>query len=389
MMAFRNFPIGASVTIEELSTNPHQVLANLRDQEPVSWIPVIDGWLVTNRDLCVAVMRDAEVFTVDDPRFSTSQVVGPSMLSLDGSEHQRHREPFVDPFRPGAVRGPLAEWTRLRAAELAAEIAPLGRGDLRAGIAAPLSVEVMAHVLDLEGVGVTQLLGWYEAIVASVHEVTAGADVPKAGKLAFEALGAAVVSNLANSSFLALVQSGETLSTDEIVSNVAILLFGGIVTSESTTASVFQHLLGNPGVMAEVRADRSLIVNAVEESMRLEPAAAVVDRYTTRSVDLGNVSIGSGELVRVSLTAANRDPSEFPKPHLFDLHRENVLHHLAFARGPHACLGLHLARIEARAAIDAALDRLAGIRLDTDRIQEPEGLVFRAPASVEAVWDTR
>ncbi len=235
-MSSRIFPIGASVTIEALSTNPHQLLANLRDREPVSWVPVIDGWLVTSRDLCVAVMRDAETFTVDDPRFSTSQVVGPSMLSLDGPEHQRHREPFVHPFRPGAIRGSLTEWTRLRAAELAAEMAPFGRGDLRAGIAAPLSVEVMAHVLDLDGVEVTQLLGWYEAIVASVHEVTAGGNVPGEGKVAFEALHGAVVSNLANSSLLGLVTAGETLSTDEIVSNVAILLFGGIVTSESTTA---------------------------------------------------------------------------------------------------------------------------------------------------------
>ena len=78
--------------------DPHPLLDRLREPEPVSWLPVLDGWLVTRRDLALDVMRDAETFTVDDPRFSTAQVVGPSMLSLDGAEHARHRD---------AVRAPV------------------------------------------------------------------------------------------------------------------------------------------------------------------------------------------------------------------------------------------------------------------------------------------
>ncbi len=381
--------IGPSVTIEELSANPHLVLATLREQEPVSWIPAIDGWLVTRRNLCVAVMRGAETFTVDDPRFSTSVVIGPSMLSLDGPEHQRHREPFVDPFRPEAVRGHLVEWTRQRAAELTSEIASLGSGDLRAAIAAPLSVDVMARVLDLEGVGVTELLGWYEAIVASVHDVTAGGDVPEAGRAAFQSLHTAVTANMVDSALLASVQAGRTLSIDEIVSNVAVLLFGGIVTSESTTATVFQHLLRHPEALQEVRADRSLVASAVEEAMRLEPAATVVDRYATRPVELGGASISRGDLVRVSLAAANRDPALFADPNRFDVLRENAQQHLAFARGPHACLGIHLARVEARAAVGAVLDQLPDLGPGLDPMQETDGLIFRAPPTVHARWTVR
>ena len=97
------FPLGASVTLEALDVDPYPVLAELRAHEPVSWVPVLAGWLVTRRDLCIAVMRDAGRFTVDDPRFSTAQVVGPSMLSLDGDEHRRHRDPFAAAFL--AARG--------------------------------------------------------------------------------------------------------------------------------------------------------------------------------------------------------------------------------------------------------------------------------------------
>ena len=274
-MTRREFPIGASITIEELATNPHPVLAKLRKREPVSWIPVFNGWMVTRRDLCIAVMRDAERFTVDDPRFSTGQVIGPSMLSLDGIEHKRHREPFVDPFRSAEVRVRFSDWARSRAQQLVSEIAPLGSADLRTSIAAPLSVEVTNHPLDLIGVGVAELLGWYEEIVAAVDAVTAGGAVPEAGKVAFESLRSAVAANLQNSPLLESVHAAGTLSEDEIVSNVAVLLFGGIVTSESTTATVFQYLLGNLDALRDVRTDRALVANAVEEAMRLEPAAAV------------------------------------------------------------------------------------------------------------------
>ena len=98
------FPLGASVTVEQLDTDPHPVLAQLREREPVSWLPALGAWFVTRRDLALHVVRTPAAFTVDDPRFSTAQVVGRSMLSTDGDEHARHRDPFARPFRLAAVR---------------------------------------------------------------------------------------------------------------------------------------------------------------------------------------------------------------------------------------------------------------------------------------------
>ena len=91
--------------------------------------------------------------------------------------------------------------------------------------------------------------------------------------------------------------------------------------------------------------------------------------------------------MRVSLAAANRDPGTFPAPDAFDVHRHNAGLQLAFARGPHACLGMHLARIESFAAVDAALDLLPGLRPGT--ISPPTGLVFRRPEQVRATWQVR
>ena len=96
--------MGQAVQLDELAgPGLHRVLARLRAAEPVSWLPVLDGWLVTSYDLAVRVLRDSAAFTVDDPRFSTARVVGPSMLSLDGTAHDRHRRPFGGPFSQAEV----------------------------------------------------------------------------------------------------------------------------------------------------------------------------------------------------------------------------------------------------------------------------------------------
>ena len=92
-----------SIALEDFD-EPYALLARLREAEPVAWVSVLDGWLVTRRDLAMDVMNTPETFTVDDPRFTTGRVVGPSMLTLDGLEHRRHRTPFAGPFRLDAVR---------------------------------------------------------------------------------------------------------------------------------------------------------------------------------------------------------------------------------------------------------------------------------------------
>jgi hypothetical protein len=168
-----------------------------------------------------------------------------------------------------------------------------------------------------------------------------------------------------------------------------VLLFGGIETTEAMIASAFLHVLSDGEQRALVESDRALLGNAVEESLRLEPAAAVVDRYATRDVRLGGAEIARGDLVRVSIAGANRDPEVFPDPDRFDVRRENARLHVAFAHGPHVCLGMHLARLEAQVALRRTLERLHRIRLDPARTSTTGGLVFRKPDAVHVLWEAR
>jgi cytochrome P450 len=379
------YPVGASVTVADLEQDPHPALARLRAAEPVSWVPVFDGWLVTSHRLASVVMRDDATFTVDDPRFSTVQVVGPSMLSLDGAEHARHRIPFADPFLRGALRAALADVVRDEVGRLLVAIRDRGRGDLRAELAAPLSVATIARALGLDADPATALR-WYEAIVADVTAITTGDGASGRGRAAMTELAEGVAEAAARPGTL-VARARSELASAELVSNVAVLLFGGIETTEGLIASTFAHLLARPEELDRVRIDPRLAAAAVEEALRYEPSVAIVDRYATRDVVLGGAEIRERELVRVSVAGANRDPAVFADPDCFSLDRPDVRRHVTFAHGPHVCLGLHLARLEAEAAVRGALSQLPGLRLDPERPSVVRGLVFRKPRVVGVLWD--
>jgi cytochrome P450 len=373
----------AEVTLKDLSgPGAPQVLAALGEIEPISWIPAIGGWLVARRDPAVAAMRDAETFTVDDQRFPTGQVVGPSMLSLDDDEHRRNRSSFVAPYRRGAF-GPLSAWIEAEAIRLIDGFSGRGFSELRTDLAAPLATATIHRSLGFSQTRPAEILAWYRAIAGAVSDLSAGLPAAPDAAEAIAGLRDAVARTVADqpSSMLARIDNG-SLSGDELAQNTAIVLFGAIETAEAMTTNALWHLLTTPAACAMVCRDPTLIAAAVEESLRLEPAAAAVDRYATRDVVVEGVAIAQGDLVRVTLTAANRDHGVFADPDVFDIGRENAHLHLAFATGPHVCVGPALARAETAAAIAAVLDKLPEIVIDHEASTPPTGLIFRKPQSL-------
>ena len=438
------FPLGAGVTLLDLDGDPHPLLRRLRAREPVSWLPALGGWLVTSRAEALRVLRDSQTFTVDDPRFSTARVIGPSMLSLDGAEHKRHRDPFAEAFRRAEVQGRLERSVEAEAERLVSGFAAAGHAELRRSLAGPLAVSAVAEVLGLGQTDPATVLAWYDEIVGAVTALAgqsgapedpgadndgsaratagtsagagagtnAGTDVGSgvgsgtgvgsgvgvgsdagAGSPGARAFGMLsdrlheVIARGPGGSLLADAAGTGRLRGSEVVSNAAVLMFGGIETTEGMICNAVWHLLGQAGPLREVTADPALAANAVEESLRLEPAAAVVDRYATAGVSLAGAAIQRGDLVTVSLAGAARDPAFFTEPDRFDVHRDNARNSLAFAHGPHFCIGAHLARLEARAALLALLRRLPGLRLDPARPSAPRGVVFRKPPALHVLWN--
>jgi cytochrome P450 len=312
------------------------------------------------------------------------------MLSLDGDAHSTHRDPFARAFRLDAVRDRFTELVRTETDDLIDTFADDGHAELRRALAGPLAVRVMIVALGLEETPTRTVLGWYEAIVAAVTDITAGAPVSPAGSQAFSELVASVARSLdgePEASLLAAVAGKPGgLTGAQVTSNAAVLLFGGIETTEGMIANLILHVLRDEGQRDALLADPALLPNAVEESLRLEPAAAVIDRYATKDVELGGVNIGRGDPVTLSIAAANRDPVLFVDPDRFDVHRPNANRHVTFAHGPHVCLGMHLARLEARTALGRLLARLPGLRLNPAYPSAPRGLVFRKPPTLDVLW---
>ncbi len=388
------------VSLADLAEDPHPIHARLRDAEPVSWVPALDGWLVTRADLVRQVLADPSVFTVDDPRFSTAQVVGPSMLSLDGPQHRRHRRPFVAGFHRAAARTAQRRLVDELAHRLIAGVRARGHAEVRTEIAGPVATGVMAAVLGLPEADADRLARWYRAIVDSVSSISSGHGPTGAGAAAFDDLARAVLAAAADdgggtAAVLGPVRRQGTLSSEEVVSNAAVVMFGGIETTEATTATSALHLLSHPRWLGAVRDRPELVDRAVAESLRLEPAAARVDRYATVDTELAGQPIARGDLVIASLAAANRDPAVWPDPDTYDLDRydldrdnqdrRQVGDHLAFAHGPHACLAADLARWQA-ATVLRRLIELPGVHLEPGGFDAPRGLVFRKPDRVRVRW---
>jgi cytochrome P450 len=371
------------VSIAELSDDPHPVWARLRRLGEVVWVPELGGWVTLSRAAGVRVMRDARTFTVEDPRFSTGRIVGASMLSTDGALHTAHRRPWADVFKPVAVRERFTATLREEVARLLDRLEVAPSPDLRTGLAAPLATAAMGAALGLDGLEVGQVLDWYRAMVAGVDAVTRGGDPPPAARQAMAAIrdhvGRSLLGPARDTVLTAAAASGA--DAGRLAADVAILLFGGVDTAESMTAIAAHHLLTHPDALAQVSADPALLPGAVQESLRLEPAATRVDRYATADAEVAGVRIPAGDLVVVSLSAANRDPAVFADPDRYDIRRANAAEHVAFAIGPHYCLGAHLATLQTTLALHVLLERFPHIHA-AGPLPPITGFVFRKPTSV-------
>ncbi len=178
----------------------------------------------------------------------------------------------------------------------------------------------------------------------------------------------------------------DRMSHDEIVANTKLMLSGGLQEPRDLIALTIWALLTHPDALEEVRADRTLLKPAIEETLRCYAPVGTSTRQTTRDTTLAGVDLPQAALIGAVLASANRDPRRFTDPDRFDIHRKEGAH-LAFAAGNHFCLGAWLGRYQTRATLEAVLDRLPDLRLDDARPAEIRGWEFRAPLSLYGRWD--
>ncbi len=191
-------------------------------------------------------------------------------------------------------------------------------------------------------------------------------------------------------SHLATVEAdGERLPDDVLISFLRQLMNAGGDTTYRGTSVLLTGLLTHPEQLKAVTEDRSLIPQAIDEALRWEGPVASTFRYCAVDTEINGQPIKAGTFVNTVIGSANRDPSKFPDPDKFDIFRKNTVRHLAFASGPHLCIGQHLARVEMTRALNALLDRLPNLRLDPDKPAPAiVGHLLRVPEHLWVKFDT-
>jgi cytochrome P450 len=387
----KRFPLGAAITLAELSDNPYPAYARLRGAEPISWLPALGMYFVTRYEDVRALLLDPEHFTTASEHSTIFDTFGAHMLTVEGKTHDRYRASFQPNFTPGAVRRHLEEDIRQATETLIAGIKPIGHADLRHDFAARLPVQAMLLTFGLSLGHEPAMRGWYDGFEAALANFNGDAqtradahkNVQEFHFIIDEAIKKADRDSLIGA--LLDAENGVRLSHDEIRRNLSIIFFGGISTVEALILNALRQLLVDTPLRDRINADRALIPKLLDETMRWAGPVQSATRHVTKPVHFGGVDFAAGDTVNCMIAAANHDPAIFTNPQYFDIDRPILSRHLGFAMGSHHCLGLHLAKAEARIAIEALLDELPNLVLQG---QQPRisGHEFRQPKSLKVTW---
>lgn len=364
--------------------DPYSVYRRLRSERPVVRLTGQLGTstLVTRYGDVVAALRDATLFSSRGNARGIGLVMGRTILEMEGQEHLRHRRLATPAFSPRALRAGLDEVVERIVNHLIDSFERDGSADLVPQLTFTFPLRVVAHIMGLPIRDFEQFHHW-------ALDLLSLSDDPGRGFAAAERIVEYLRPILAErrsdpkedlvSTLVHAEIDGERLSDEEVLSFLRLLLPAGAETTYRLTGSLIYALLAHPEALAEVRADRAALDRAIEETLRWESSVQYVSRETTAPVRLSDVEIAEGELLMLAIGSANRDESRFDDPDRFDMSRKNLSDHVAFGFGEHFCLGSNLAKLEARIAVNALLDRLPNLRLASDQPCRIVGLAFRSP----------
>ncbi len=353
---------------------------------PMDFLPegieVEEGWVAFRYDDCSRILRDAKTFTSTGYDSTIGMVMGHMILGMDDPEHRGHRNLVAQAFREKSLARWEPEFIGPIIDELIDRFVADGEADLVRQLTFEFPVRVIARLLGLPEEDFAQFQRWSMELIGLVADIDRGLQASESLRDYFAKVVAQrraapqedVISDLVTAEI-----DGERLTDEAIYSFLRLLLPAGAETTYRSSGNLLYLLLTHTDQLDAVRDDRSLLPQAIEEALRFEPPLLTINRTTTCEVELSGVTLGAGESITPNLGSANHDETRWENPEVFDIFRP-AIPHIAFAHGPHMCLGMHLARLETRALVNRVLDRLPNLALDPgDRDPHILGQVFRSP----------
>ena len=269
-----------------------------------------------------------------------------------------------------------------------------GTVDLIEDFAAAIPVEVIGNLLDVPHDERGPLRDWSLAILGALEpaltqeQLQAGEDAVRDFLAYLETLVARRRANPGDpdrdmlTRLLAGESDGGRLSEEELLQNCVFILNAGHETTTNLIGNALELLDRFPDERARLLADPGLVPSAVEEALRFESSNQLGNRRTAVPVEIGGVQLPEGSSLTLCIGAANRDPAVFDDPERFDIGRKPN-RHFAFASGPHQCIGMAVARLEGRIAIERFLSRFPRYRLEGTPVRS-QRIRFRGFTSIPA-----
>jgi cytochrome P450 len=341
-------------------------------------------------DAVFEVLRDGRRFSSAGYAEVMEPVMGRTILQMDEPEHHGYRSLLSKVFRRNAMDGWETGVVRPIIEAAVDGFASDGRADLVRQLTFPFPVTVIAGLLGLPG----DQLGAFHRLAVELIGVEVDLELASRASAGLAELLLPVIDErrrFPGDDLISLLcqaeHAGQWLTDDEILAFCRLLLPAGAETTYRSSSNLLVGLLTNRDQLDAVRADRSLIPQAIEEGLRWETPLLTIFRTATEDTEVCGVPIPAGSGVVVNLGSANHDERRWDDPERFDIFRPQQPC-LSFASGPHTCLGMHLARMETRVVLETLFDRLPGLRLDPDAAPPViTGRTFRSPQELHTVFD--
>ena len=389
-----------------ITANPYPHYAQLRAEEPVKWLDMMQGFAVARWEDVEEVLSDGQTFSSAQfwpallGEYDPVPEVQP-MISLDPPGHVRIRRLANKAFVPSRV-GALHDRIRSVANELIDDIfrkhGNEGEFDFVWEFSALFPVSVIAEVLGVDLARRVDFKHWVDDLLAAGNRAAYGperlAQIEASSKdirAYFEQVYDERAANPGDdliSSFIQAEVNGERLTRSEVLNMAILLLIGGVETTTNLLGITFAHLRNHPDIANAIWADKSMIPALLEEMLRFDGPVQMLFRHTTRDTELAGVAIPKGSLVLPLLGSANHDERKFERSEELLLDR-NPREIMSFGQGPHFCLGSYLSRMEAKNALELLIDRFESIEVIGEQVQWMDSYFARGPKTLPVRFRAR